>query len=277
MKLAIYKPLWGHESSLEIAAEQAIHAGFQGIEGSAPESAEERDRFGAILEDHQLDYIGEVFTGGDYVPDASLGPKEHLFDLEKKIEHTLPLQPTFITTMLGLDAWAVAEKIRVCEHVLQLSETYDITISVELHRSRMTYSPWVTKEILDALPELPLTVDFSHWCCVAERLIMDSEQTFLQQIADQAHHIHARVGYEQGPQVPDPRAPEYQYAVDAHLKWWKEIWQNQKQRGVSTVTMTPEFGTDGYLHLEPYSQKPTANLWEVNQWMAEILRQNWAH
>ncbi len=27
-------------------------------------------------------------------------------------------------------------------------------------------------------------------------------------------HVHARVGYEQGPQVPDPRLPEWRYALE---------------------------------------------------------------
>ena len=32
-----------------------------------------------------------------------------------------------------------------------------------------------------------------------------------------ADYIHARVGYAEGPQIPDPRAPEWQHAVERHL------------------------------------------------------------
>jgi hypothetical protein len=31
--------------------------------------------------------------------------------------------------------------------------------------------------------------------------------------------------------------------------------------------MTPEFGPDGYLHLEPFTQEPVADLWELNRWI----------
>ena len=32
----------------------------------------------------------------------------------------------------------------------------------------------------------------------------------IEQIAPQVHHIHGRIGYDHGPQVNDPRAPEWQ-------------------------------------------------------------------
>ncbi|MEM7014089.1 MAG: sugar phosphate isomerase/epimerase, partial [Verrucomicrobiota bacterium] len=88
-----------------------------------------------------------------------------------------------------------------------------------------------------------------------------------------AFHLHGRVGYDQGPQVPDPRAPEYADDVEAHFDWWRVVWKMQAERGFETITMTPEFGTDGYLHLEPWTQEPVADLWEINCWIAERLRE----
>ena len=35
--------------------------------------------------------------------------------------------------------------------------------------------------------------------------------------------IHARVGYEEGPQVPDPAAAEYAAEVVCHMGWWEAI------------------------------------------------------
>ena len=81
--------------------------------------------------------------------------------------------------------------------------------------------------------------------------------------------VASRIGYEQGPQVPDPRAPEYAYALRAHQSWWKIIWHAQLNQNKEVTTMTPEFGPDGYLHAMPFSCKPVANLWELNTWMAE--------
>jgi hypothetical protein len=41
---------------------------------------------------------------------------------------------------------------------------------------------------------------------------------------------------------------------------------------MDTVTMTPEFGPDGYLHLLPFTRQPVAGLWELNVWMGGELR-----
>jgi hypothetical protein len=115
---------------------------------------------------------------------------------------------------------------------------------------------------------LKLTCDFSHWCVVCERLI-DTELDVLALCAERAHHIHARVGYDQGPQVPHPAAPEFQTALEAHEGWWTQIWHRQQARGLSVSTMTPEFGPDGYLQCQPFTRQPVADLEEINAWMAE--------
>jgi hypothetical protein len=42
-------------------------------------------------------------------------------------------------------------------------------------------------------------------------------------------------------------------------------------RGFTGMTMTPEFGPDGYLQCAPFTRVPVADLWEINSWIG--LRQ----
>lgn len=273
MELNLFKPLWGHPGTPGEAVEQALAAGFNGIEGPVPEEAGERAAFKDLLQSHNLKLIAEVTTGGGYVPRPTATPECHLADLRRGIELSQALSPVFINTQTGLDAWDLSLQIRFFEQVLCLEDEYGITISVETHRSRSTFHPWITRDILRAVPRLKITCDFSHWCCVTERLVMDDDPELLQTMADRCHHLHARVGYDQGPQVPDPRAPEYGLAVARHRAWWEVIWETQRSAGRALSTMTPEFGTDGYLHLEPFTQKPVADLWELNSWMGRQARQ----
>ena len=273
MKLSLFKPLWGHEGSYLAAVKQAVDAKFDGIEGTAPTDSEEHSQFGEALREATLQYIGEVFTGGDYVPNPHATPQEHLDDLRFGIERSLPLNPVFINTQAGLDAWPMSRQVPFFESILDLESEYNIPITIETHRSRSTFNPWITQELIEVLPELRLNLDFSHWCAVAERLVMDDDPMQLLHFAGQCHHLHGRVGYAQGPQVPDPRAPEYKSEVESHLHWWTTVWESMASRGYRSITMTPEFGTDGYLHLMPYTKKPVADLWSVNCWMAETLRE----
>ena len=267
MQLQLFKTLWGAAGPIQHLISQAVTSGLQGIEGPAPATAEAQQMMSGLLAQNNLDYIAEITTAGTYVPDRTATLQQHLNSLDEKLNHSAALNPLFVTCLGGCDAWPEELSLEFFHRAIQLANSYELKISFETHRSRSLFNPWVTQRIVKQLPEIQLTVDFSHWCVVCERL-MDTELDVIQAIASNVKHIHARVGYEQGPQVPDPRAPEYQYALEAHQRWWEIIWQAQRDRHFSTTTMTPEFGPDGYLHEQPYSKEPVADLWELNQWMA---------
>ncbi len=275
MKLALFKTLWGHEGTLADAIETCHEAGFQGIEAPAPADPIERVNFFEAIDRAGLEWIAEISTctpAGFYVPSPRKSVEDHLESLENGIHQSLDGSPRFINTMAGSDAWSLAESIRFFEGVVRLQERYGIIISAETHRGRSTYSPWATREILRAVPKLRITCDFSHWCVVAERLILDEEVEILELAAEHAHHIQPRVGYAQGPQVPDPRAPEYAAALTAHESWWDFVWNSMAARGIREMTMTPEFGPDGYLQCAPFTQQPVADLLEINRWMGQRQR-----
>lgn len=265
MKLALFKTLWGHDGDLASAIGMAREAGFTGIEGPVPADAATFFR--------QLDgtpWIAEVPTctpPGEYLPLPHLGVDAHLASLEEGILRSLPGAPLFVTTMAGSDAWGLDDCLRFHESVLRLQERYGVVVSVETHRGRPTFNPWRTGEILAAFPELRLTCDFSHWCVVTERLSLDQEPALLDKIARHAHHIHGRVGYAQGPQVPDPRAPEHAAELAAHERWWDVLLAAMRDRGMETATLTPESGPDGYLQCKPFTREPVADLWEINRWI----------
>lgn len=270
MRLEIYKTLWGHTGSYAEAAAQAREAGFDGFEGAVP-PVEQVPELAAVLHENRLAYIAEVCTAGSYVPDRRASVGEHLASLENALARVAPLAPRFVNCIGGCDAWPLDRSLAFFEGALALGERYGLTISFETHRSRSLYNPWTTLAVLERLPSLRLTCDFSHWCVVCERLL-DSEPDVLERVAAHAHHIHARVGYDQGPQVPDPAAPEYAAALAAHQRWWEMIWQAQHLRDVVVTTLTPEFGPDGYLHELPYTRAPVADLWNINRWIARIER-----
>jgi hypothetical protein len=274
MELSLYKTLWGHDGGLDHAIHLCAEAGFQGIEGPVPLDPARRADFLETLQQSGLGWIAEVSTctpAGFYVPLPGRSVEQHLESLEKGIVHCLEGSPRFINTMAGYDAWSFTDSLRFHTGVVRLQAKHGIIISVETHRGRSTYNPWQTRDLLEALPDLRITCDFSHWCVVSERLVLDEFEEILALTARHAHHIQPRVGYSQGPQVPDPRAPEYADALVAHERWWTVVWDSMAARGITKFTMTPEFGPDGYLQHTPFTRIPAADLWEVNRWIG--LRQ----
>jgi hypothetical protein len=83
------------------------------------------------------------------------------------------------------------------------------------------------------------------------------------------------VGYPEGPQVPDPAAPEWNEALQYHLNWWDKIIARKRAEANTLVTITPEFGPYPYMVHLPYSQKPIADQWANNVYMMNLLRERY--
>ena len=80
----------------------------------------------------------------------------------------------------------------------------------------------------------------------------------IEDMAPLTHHVHCRVGYDHGPQVPDPRKGQWLGYTEGHERWWDAIWTAAKARGDTEVCFTTEFGPPNYqvfLHkFWPHSQ-----------------------
>jgi hypothetical protein len=273
MQFSLFKTFWGHEGSAATGARLAREAGFQGIEAPLPESPADRESFAEALAAHELGWIAEICTAGSYVPQRHATPAQHLEDLERKILAGKALSPRFFNVMAGCDAWPLQVQLDFFAQAQAIAERLDAICSFETHRGRSFFNPWVTRDVLRALPQLLITCDFSHWVVVCERL-MDSEWELITEVAGHAHHVHGRVGFEQGPQVPHPAAPEYAAALASHERCWEAIWASQRRRGYALSTMTPEFGPDGYLQRLPFTAAPVADLWEINRWTGARQREH---
>jgi hypothetical protein len=256
---------------------QAREAGFDGLEGPWPESAELRREFRAALAEFNLSYIAEISATGFATPAPRSTVAGQLDVFERLLDAAMDVRPLFFTTMAGSDLWSFRESVEFLTRAAQIVEDRSVRVGFETHRSRSLFHPIRTMELLAELPPIELTIDFSHWCVVTERLVLDELPDVLTLCAEHALHIQPRIGYDQGAQVPDPRAPEYAPAVEAHLRWWRAVWDGQRRRGLEVVTMTPEFGPDGYQQREPHTQQPVGDLWEFNRWTADLLRHEFNH
>jgi hypothetical protein len=112
-----------------------------------------------------------------------------------------------INAHTGTDMWdeALAANFFASfdEHVRALGEGVVPRISHETHRGRVLRCPFVTARLLQKIPKLRLTSDFSHWVILSERLLdTEYERSLIDnQMAHAMVHIHARVGTPQMPQV----------------------------------------------------------------------------
>jgi hypothetical protein len=265
MKLKIYKSLWGMTNPLEQQFEQVRAAGYDGIESAAQEIAEPA-KFEELLKNSGLDYVALVYTEGGSVDHA-----EHADELRRRIGDAMRYNPSKIVAHSGRDTMSFGKTIRFFEQALRVEEELGIPIAHETHRRRPLYSPMNTLVLLRELPDLHINADFSHWCCVTESMLEDHAEA-LTLAARRAIHIHGRIGFENGPQVPDPRVPEWEDRVQKHETWWDMIIAAHLARHEKSLTFVPEFGPPTYMHTHPATGQPTADLWEVCLWSANRFR-----
>lgn len=273
MKLDIFRTLWGVQTDWPTSVNQLRDAGCVGVEARVPLTMADQFRLRQQLDDEGLDYIAILFSGGDVIPVQAEGPEQHLTRLAQRLDDAAGMMPRFVNLLPGNDRWSMAQQVEFFGTAQQMADERGLVCSFETHRATSLYSPWVTLELIRQLPGIRFTTDISHWLVVCERLLDDPADD-LSPFIERVHHIQARVGYAQGPQVPHPAAPEYARELAFHQRFWEAVWRSQQQRGYAVTTLTPEFGPDGYLHHLPFTNVPVADLWSLNHWMARTERQH---
>ena len=252
-----FRCLWGITRPVTEVLPLLREAAYSGVEWKGIHARNAPD-FRQRLDDLDMQFIAQIHTTGQSVAD-------HLLSFQNLIENVLPLRPVLINSQSGIDGWSWAQKEEFMGQALCIEQDVGLTVAHETHRGRITFSPWDTSQLLTAFSEMKLTCDFSHWVTVCERLL-DSELAILEQCAERCIHIHARVGYEQGPQVTDPAAPEWAGHLIAHERWWQQIWRAQARNGQLVSTLTPEYGPPAYQHTLPFSQEPVSDVWAICDW-----------
>ncbi len=262
---------WGYSDGIKAFCSKARKAGYDGIEvWWAAHEANSKDLFEAIQENNL-----EV---GFLVGDGSSQFAEHFENFKTKLDSALNQivqKPLYINCHSGKDFFTKEENTRIIDYVINAEKKSGIAISHETHRGRMCYSAPLTYEYLNKNPEMFLTLDISHWCNVHESYLKD-QSAHVSKALERTRHIHLRVGHPEGPQVSDPRAPEWEHSLNQHLKWWDEAVNNRLKKGYDYMTFLPEFGPPHYMPTIPYTQMAVANQWEINEFMMNLIRERYS-
>jgi sugar phosphate isomerase/epimerase len=283
MELVLLKSLWGMEGPQEQSLKRIAESGYQGVEAPVP-PPEERKRFRSLLKELGLSYIPLIFTAaggsgggkGAAASDGGAVGSAHAQSFDDQLRAAAELEPLLVISHTGKDSLPWDEQRRLVEAVLESERRIGVPVGHETHRGRVLFTPWAAARLLTEFAELKLTADFSHWACVCESLLEEEGEAVLK-ACQRSLHIHGRVGYAEGPQVPDPRAPEYGPAVEAHERWWKNIVRDRGREGAASLTFTPEFGPPDYLHTLPFTRQPVSDLWDICLWSARRFRELYRH
>jgi len=244
-------------------------AGYDGIEYAIPTSIgmPELDRVWELAEKRSLRLIAQHYD----TDDADFGKHRDVY--ARWLERLLPYPMAKLNSQTGKDWFTLGQNMELLALSGDMAGKAGVAMVHETHRGKFSFAAHVTEKYLRKMPGLRLTLDASHWCNVAESLLDDQPKTLARAI-NHTDHIHARIGYPQGPQVPDPRCPEWQQALQVHLGWWDRVAKLKSVEG-GVLTVTPEFGPFPYMVHSPANGKPLADQWALNVWMMSLLKERW--
>lgn len=271
MKLLYFCPQWGQEHlSWADLCRKVKDAGYDGIETSLPDDEAETAIIVETINRHGLQWIGQHWNT------ATADYHQHIKEYEQRLRAMAAAKPLLITSHTGRDFFNFEQNEHLLNLGREISAETGVKIIHETHRGKFSFAAHITKGYLEKLPWLQLTLDISHWFAVAESYLADQVDA-VQLALLHTRHIHARIGYKHGPQVHDPRSPEWEEVMQTHLLLWDEVLKLQQQQGATQFTFTPEFGPYPYMQLMPFTDKPLADQWEVNLYMMNLLKRRYAN
>ncbi len=270
MQIKFFRAIWGmEEPTLRANLVKIKQAGFDGVEMMVPLENAAQKELKALLQELNLDLIAAQWAanGNSFA--------EYLRSFEDHLYANARLNPLFSNSQTGKDYYTPEQTTQLIQRAAEIAHETGVPVLHETHRGKFTFHTRSTEYFLQQFPDLRLAADFSHWCNVCESYLQDQPE-IMELAISRTDHIHARVGHTQSAQVSDPRAPEWQEALQHHLTWWDAIVTTHLQKGTEVFTICPEFGPYPYMPEEPYSREPLANLWEINTYMKDLLQKRYA-
>ncbi len=271
MELKYLCTQWGQEHlKTEDFFAKVKDAGYDGVDTWLPEDKIERNKFIRLLNEHDLSIVSHQHQAkGNSI-------NEFCKSFEYYLQVSSECNPILINSHSGRDYFSLDEQLQVIDTAQNFSVKNSIRVVHETHRGRIGFGPVNTRELFNLRPDMKITADFSHWVCVTESYLENFQNELAEAIL-RAEHIHARVGFTEGPQIPDPRISFWQVQVKFFFKIWERIFTYQESIGTEVFTVTPEFGPPPYMWTNINDNEPVASQWDINLFIKKLLLEKFTY
>jgi hypothetical protein len=225
----------GHERSLEENVRMIVEAGYDGVATSFTDAASAR-RTGALLRSSGKAIEAQWFpqTVDDLKPALELCTEIGV--------HHLDIQPDIRPRKL-------ADCIPLLEGWMRLAEEVDFPVYIETHRDRMTTDLYFVLDLLDAIPDVPLLADLSHFLVGREFAmpVSDENHRYIERVLDNSWAFHGRVASREQVQI-EISFPHHGEWLDLFLDWWEYGFRSWRRRAGAndSLAFTCELGPKPY-------------------------------
>ncbi|MBM3278148.1 MAG: TIM barrel protein [Candidatus Handelsmanbacteria bacterium] len=273
MKLQVYQSLWGmvglpfggaKEWTLEEKVAKIAEAGFDGVEFLMEDPAHLKAML-PLVEKHQLKRSNIVFPWT---------PEEFKADIQAARDGGathINLQPMPMPR-------TVAGGVPYIVRCMDMAATAGFPLYFETHRDRMTTDMYFTLDLIEAVPDMVLCGDLSHFLVGREfagpPLSADNDR-FMKQILARCGAFHGRVASREQVQVPI-NFPHNKVWLDLYASWWEYGFKKFKEGAEAndTLTFVVELGPPTYA-MQGADGKELSDRWQEAQQLKDLVREIW--
>jgi len=198
-------------------------------------------------------------------------------DVETTIERAVRLEADFAFCQPASAFTPLADVVDIVRHGAQVAGEAGRPFFVETHRNNYTENIPQTLALIEAVPEIRITADLSHFVVVGEFYGWDGEGAIerMAPILKKVSHAHARISNGEQVQVDvgDGSTPPARFFV----KLWTEICRNwRREAGTGDVLpFSSELGPPRYAITLP-DGKEFSDRWEQSLVMKQLIEEAWA-
>ncbi|MFC5407090.1 sugar phosphate isomerase/epimerase family protein [Cohnella soli] len=258
--------------TVERKVQMIAEGGFDGINGFLlkPEEADEWfDR---------LERYGLSFSLNAYPSSVE--------DLKIFLEKAATLRRADFVNMQVLKPFAVGEEaLTLLRGLDEVARETGIPAFVETHRGTVTQDLIRTAEFVEVLPDLRLTIDYSHYVVAGElHSISPEAENWLGKLLPRTSSIHTRISNGEQIQIDGGVGDDKgEHPMVAHFaRWWKEgmrHWRADPANEGRTFPVVIELGPPSYAittdELGARTQE-VSDRWRQSLYLMQLVRKQWA-
>ena len=272
-ELLVYQSLWATEMRRPGVPEAPIPERFDRVRQAGYD--------GMVIDLGALDLGSARACAGEF---ARTGLRALLTAFPTSIEALRPalhlakdIGSPFVIVVGQITPLTIAEMIPVIRDWLRVAAEEGIPIQFETHRNCITNDLYSTLQLLDAVPEMRMSADLSHYVVDREMMqpISACMQQYVERILARSDSFQGRVATRNQVQVPIEFA-QHQPWLETFLRWWKQGLLLWRQRApAQSGTFICELGPPNYAITDARGDE-LSDRWQEALLLRRLARGIWA-
>jgi hypothetical protein len=194
-------------------------------------------------------------------------------DLRPALHLAKDIGSPFVIVIGQVMPLSVAEMTGVIQAWIRIAREEGVPLQFETHRNCITNDMFGTLLLLDALPEMRLSADLSHYVVEREMMLPISEeyQAYVTRLLERADSFQGRIGTRCQVQVP-LHFPQHRPWIEAFRDWWRRgysLWRARHDGGEDCIFLC-ELGPRDYAITDANGEEMS------DRWEEALLLRRWA-